>query len=271
MKITTLIENDTIDQTLKAAHGLSLFVETKNHKIIMDLGPNNIYIKNAKQLGIDVTSADMLVISHGHNDHGSGLKKFMKINKQADIFVSRHAFDGIVKKQNNDFIKIGIKKPRQRDRLTLVNQDITVKKNIHIFSNINFEQHPLGDDSLYIYEHHQYQPDHFSHEIFLVIEEDDHVVLFSGCSHKGIENIINSIEEKLHKSITDVVAGFHFSHYNAFDVKQTDYLQKLGKRFNDQDRSYYACHCTGDDAFFELKQQLKSKLHRLKTGSIINL
>ncbi|MEC9484412.1 MAG: MBL fold metallo-hydrolase [Candidatus Izemoplasma sp.] len=271
MKITTLVENDSINNDLKAAHGLSLFIETKNLNIVMDLGPNNLYLKNAKKLDIDINDANYLIVSHGHNDHASGLKKFMRVNKHADIIASKHIFQSIVKKQGNNFINIGVKKPRKDQRLTLIDDDIELTQNVHVFCHIDFQKHPINDESLYVYEQKQYQPDHFSHEIYLVIEENDHIVLFSACSHKGIENIISSIEDKLGKHITDVIGGFHFSHYNPFDVNQTEYLQQLASSFKQENRLYYSCHCTGDDAYFELKRHLKTKLHRLKTGSVITI
>ena len=54
MKIVTLLENGKEKQNLKSAHGLSLYIEHKNKKILFDLGPSNQYIKNAKKLGINI-------------------------------------------------------------------------------------------------------------------------------------------------------------------------------------------------------------------------
>ena len=124
MKIVTLMENGRIDDRLKSAHGLSIYIEHKDHKILFDLGPNNNYIKNAEILGIDLTKVDIVIISHGHFDHGRGLKKFMKINSLAKIYLSEEAFGKQVKKLGPLYIPIGIKKPKDLSRIVFIKKSI---------------------------------------------------------------------------------------------------------------------------------------------------
>ena len=82
MKITALVEN-TAKEKLKAKHGLSLYIETKKHKILFDLGPDDTLFENARVCGIDLSKVDIVIISHGHMDHGGALSKFLAINKEA--------------------------------------------------------------------------------------------------------------------------------------------------------------------------------------------
>ena len=77
MKITVLTENtisknieESLAEKLKAEHGLSLFIETENHKILFDMGQTNLFLKNAKNLNINLEDVDFAVLSHGHYDHG---------------------------------------------------------------------------------------------------------------------------------------------------------------------------------------------------------
>ena len=84
MKIISLLEN-TSNTNLKPKHGLCLYIETLKHKILFDLGPDETYIKNAKLKKIDLEEIDIVIISHGHIDHGGGLKSFLKINSKAKI------------------------------------------------------------------------------------------------------------------------------------------------------------------------------------------
>ena len=69
MKIVSLLENIKTPG-VKAKHGLSLYIETENHKILFDCGPDNKFIQNAKVKNIDLTKVDIVIISHGHIDHG---------------------------------------------------------------------------------------------------------------------------------------------------------------------------------------------------------
>ena len=72
MKITALVENQS-NCDLKPTHGLSLYIETKKHKLLFDLGPDRILFENARKKGIRLEEVDTAVISHGHMDHGGAL------------------------------------------------------------------------------------------------------------------------------------------------------------------------------------------------------
>ena len=58
MKITSLLENTTTNEQFKVEHGLSLFIETHNHKILFDMGQSDLFSENAEVLGIDLTEVD---------------------------------------------------------------------------------------------------------------------------------------------------------------------------------------------------------------------
>ncbi|MCI8845747.1 MAG: MBL fold metallo-hydrolase [Lachnospiraceae bacterium] len=72
MKITALLENKTNREDMLTEHGLSLYIETEKHKILFDMGQSDLFAKNAAALGINLSSVDIAVLSHGHYDHGGG-------------------------------------------------------------------------------------------------------------------------------------------------------------------------------------------------------
>lgn len=86
LKIVGLVENTTESPNLKYKHGLSLYIETERHRILFDMGPNDLFLENARKLGVDIASIDIAVISHGHVDHCGGLKSFLKGNSTARIY-----------------------------------------------------------------------------------------------------------------------------------------------------------------------------------------
>lgn len=67
MKIISLVENTT-KSGLQTRHGLSLYIKTRTHTILFDLGPDNTLFENAKKRDIDLSKVDIVVISHGHID-----------------------------------------------------------------------------------------------------------------------------------------------------------------------------------------------------------
>ena len=83
MKVTTLLENKTACDTLRCEHGLSLYIETKEHRILFDSGASDAFWKNAETLNIDLAQVDIAFLSHAHNDHCGGLLTFLEGNKTA--------------------------------------------------------------------------------------------------------------------------------------------------------------------------------------------
>ena len=59
--------------------GNSTYIETKNHKILLDMGKNKKYIEDSlKSIGVNPKDIDIILISHTHSDHISALDTFVK-------------------------------------------------------------------------------------------------------------------------------------------------------------------------------------------------
>ena len=196
----------------------------------------------------------------------------MKINSKAKIYLSEEAFGKQYKKIGFLHIPIGIKKPKELDRIVFIDKNIKISPDIRIYVKLENMKLIIGDDSLLTKKGDKLVMDLFDHEIYLVIENENSNVLFSGCSHKGIENIVDVLEKKESRSITHVLGGFHMSHYDTKNSAQTIYLESLGQKFYKKNvKTFYSCHCTGDNAYDALKPQMMEKLVRIKTGTVINL
>ena len=94
MKWTVLSDNRSCNAQLETEHGLSILLETDRHRILLDTGASDVFIRNAERLNIDLTTVDYVFISHGHSDHAGGLRYLMEINQQAKIIVSPDALSG---------------------------------------------------------------------------------------------------------------------------------------------------------------------------------
>lgn len=58
IKITTLVENSVYGKGLQGEHGLSLLVDTGEHRLLFDTGASDLFIRNARILGIDLKEVD---------------------------------------------------------------------------------------------------------------------------------------------------------------------------------------------------------------------
>ncbi|MBS5112237.1 MAG: MBL fold metallo-hydrolase [Coprobacillus cateniformis] len=76
MLLKTLVENTSISSSFQHKHGICFYIEVENHKMLFDLGPNDLFIENAKKMNVDLKQIDTVIISHGHVDHAGALQSF---------------------------------------------------------------------------------------------------------------------------------------------------------------------------------------------------
>ena len=257
MRVTALTENTT-EIGLRTEHGLSLYIETDDKKILFDSGQTELFAENAGHLGIDLSSVDMMILSHGHYDHGGGLKKFIEINKKAPIYMSRYAFEP---HYNGTEKYIGLDSSLENSERIIFTDEITkISDKLTLYScNDREKMTDLGSFGLNMLENGRLVPDDFRHEQYLLIKENGKRILISGCSHKGINNIESWF-------IPDVlIGGFHFSKLPLDSV-----LSSCAKQLDSYNTDYYTCHCTGTEQFEFMKQHMK-RLDYISTGMIFEI
>ena len=64
MRWTVLSDNRSDDSRLSTEHGLSILLDTERHKILLDTGASDVFIRNAEQLGIDLSDVDYVFIGY---------------------------------------------------------------------------------------------------------------------------------------------------------------------------------------------------------------
>ena len=272
MKITALLENHTNSDNpkLKAEHGLSFYIENMGHIIMSDVGQSGYFADNAEMLGIDLSNVEALAISHHHYDHGGGLGRFFKENDQAGVYLKQSGSSEFVAEDKTNSIRsIGLNQEllvRNQDRVILVTQTQEVLPGLHLITHIprKFPK-PSGDQRLKIKMGEKIQPDPFDHEMVTVLEQENGLVILTGCAHNGVLNMIEATREVLPgKNILAVVGGFHLHH------EEDRAIREIGKVLLEMDiPAVYTGHCTGEEATDALAEILGKRLHRLYTGLVM--
>ncbi|SHH76002.1 MBL fold metallo-hydrolase [Clostridium grantii] len=275
MKVITLFENRTISEEYISKHGLSLYIETANHKILFDTGVDDSFIYNASKLGVNLEEIDIAIISHGHYDHGGGLEGFLKINSKAKIYIGKSAFDNHIKIiEGNVKHDIGLnKKLLPNSRFIFVDKIIKIDDELILFADIKGKKLvPIGNDKLLKEDSNGLvEKDNFEHEINLLINENQKYSLICGCAHKGIVNIIECANDIVASHLKIVIGGFHLKGMDFSSSRDTAFLDELATLLSSNGvEKYYTCHCTGEEAYSYLDEKIKN-LNELKTGMIIDL
>lgn len=257
MKITVLTENTT-ELGLPVEHGLSLFIEIGDRRILFDSGQSDLFAKNAEALGVDLTTVDFAVLSHGHYDHGGGLQTFLTCNKTAPVFLSRYAFEP---HYNGTEKYIGLDTALQSsERLVLTGETHRIADGLTLFScNERTRPFDFGSANLHVMQNGVLMPEDFRHEQYLLIEENGRRILISGCSHKGILNIMEWFRPDV------LIGGFHL-------MKQPcgDLLRSYAIRLNAYPTAYYTCHCTGTEQYAFMRGTMQ-RLHYISAGTVLKI
>lgn len=272
MMIKVLAENTAISENYKSEHGLSLFIKTNNHNILFDMGESELFIENAQKMDVDLTKVDLAFVSHGHYDHGGGLKKFLEINKIAKVYVHKKAFDGYYAKRPSGELKyIGLDKVNSQ-RIIFTDEYCKINDELELFSNVKQKRlSPHFNKMLYMQEKGKMALDTFEHEQNLIITAETKTALIAGCAHNGIVNIMDRYYE-IKGSVPDfVVGGFHLFNHSSGESEEKNRIEEIAALINNGRTKYYTGHCTGVYAYSALKEILRSGIENLSSGKVIEL
>lgn len=274
MKITTLIENKSGEnEDLNIEHGISLYIEVDGKKVLFDTGQGENFLENAKQLDIDLSTLDYVIISHGHHDHSGGLPVLIKeINPDAKVFVGKEFFNRKHSlRGNGDYDFVG--NPFDRNffednnmNVEYIDKDVTeITENLSIYTNFNRDKKFENiNKTMFISDGDGYKKDMFYDEISLGVTTSKGLVVLVGCSHAGIVNILKTIDKRSKTDIYAVVGGTHLIREDDAKInKIIDYLKEKNIKV------IGACHCTGKQGETMLTQQLEDNYINNNTGDVL--
>jgi len=266
MKIVTLIENLVYQQGLFAEHGLSIYLETENNKIIFDTGQSGLFLQNAQKMGIVIEDIDSLVLSHGHYDHTGGLYPFLEKNSNAKVYAKSSIF---VPKYNNKNRFIGTYENLEllKNRMVYVDTITKIAENVFIVPDISvsdsIDTHFEGMSQKIETE---FVPDVFDDELFLVLKQDDQINILTACSHRGITNICKTAIEQFKLPLGLILGGFHTKNCSS---EQYEHIVHYFRQV--QPKSIGVCHCTGIEKYADLNNNLESCVFYNNTSNIVIL
>ena len=277
MKVTVLMENTALEGCgLVPEHGLSLYIEYRVHKLLLDAGSSGRFAENAQALGVDLAGVETAVLSHGHYDHADGLRRFFQINSRAKVYTRPGAAGPYFAKDPAGYRYIGIHRDVQEaGRLVEAEGLFPLLEGAWLVPEPRHDPDFAGQaaDLLVKRGEDNFVPDDYRHEQSLVLEGQRGLVIFNSCSHGGIVNIVRGVLEQLPgKRIFAVVGGFHMFGKGESGMNcAPEYVFRVAAALKELGvEEIYTGHCTGEPALNLLKERFGPGCHALATGQVLS-
>lgn len=267
MKIITLLENSSTHQDCICEHGLSIYIETKKHKLLVDTGASDAFLSNAKVLGIDLRQVDTVILSHGHYDHSGGIMSFAQLNPHANIYMQKSAigdyYDG------EEYIGMD-KRIQELSQVHFLEGDVQIDEELAVFTHVTGRRFwPQSNLGLNKWVNGEVFQDEFDHEQCLVVTQGEQRILFSGCAHNGILNLLDRFKEIYGEMPQVVISGFHMMKKTAYTKEEEKVIINTAQELCKMNTIFYTGHCTGNKAYDLMRPIMGEKLQLLHSGEKI--
>jgi len=267
----TILVDDIPSGNLRAEHGLSLWINCREKRILFDTGQSNLLLRNAKILDIDLTNTDAIVISHGHYDHTGGLSDVLEIAAKAKIYLHPAATEPKFSKNVSGAKSIGMpdsaKEAIQGQHMIWTATPATIFPGISVTGQVpRMNDYEDVGGTFFVDENCQ-KPDELLDDQTLFVESTKGLVVVLGCAHSGVVNTLDYISKLTgYNKIYAVIGGMHL--LNASQIRIANTIEAL-KKYEIQ--KIVPLHCTGQNAMQDFKTAFGDKCLFLCPGGQISL
>ena len=251
-RITILYDAFGDSPGMRQDWGYSALIEYGGKRILFDTGNNgDILTQNAKAKDVDLTRLDFVVISHRHGDHIGGLTTLLALNPNVKIYAPKEGFGVFGSDLPSTFYRKDDSAPAEQryydgkppeimrfgtawpgGNIQLIDKNTEIAPGIHLVTLVSDRPGTLE-----------------LRELSLAISTTDGMVVVVGCSHPGVDQIVD-VATRIHPRIHMLVGGFHLV------VADDPEIARIITLLHDTYKVEYVApgHCTGEVTFAALKK-----------------
>jgi 7,8-dihydropterin-6-yl-methyl-4-(beta-D-ribofuranosyl)aminobenzene 5'-phosphate synthase len=251
-QITVLYDAFGKSSAMQKDWGYAALIEYGGKRILFDTGNNSdLLAQNAKAKGIDLSQLDFVVMSHRHGDHMGGMAYLLSVNPKVKIYAPKEAFGVYGADLPSAFYRKDASLPPEQRyydgappqvmrfgaawpgaNFQLIDKNTEIAPGIHLIALVSDKPGTLE-----------------LRELSLAISTPEGMVIVVGCSHPGIDKIVEAAA-KINPRIHFVAGGFHLV------VSKDEEIEKITTALRDTFKVAYVApgHCTGEPTFTALKK-----------------
>lgn len=242
MKLTVLVDNNTcIDRYYLGEPAACYLIEDGGKTVLFDTGYSDVFIENARRMGIDLSRVTDVVLSHGHNDHAGGLKPFLaRFLQSVRLYAHPRAF--LPKRCGGLDVgcPVSLSELPKHVELRLSEKPLQITDHIRFLGQIprlyDFERGTLGETRA---SGASWLPDGLEDDTGVSLAGPDGVFVVTGCAHSGICNTVAAASALSGgMRVLGALGGFHLFEANERVERTIETLHARGVT------TLYPCHCT---------------------------
>ncbi|MBS4721786.1 MBL fold metallo-hydrolase [Aeromonas caviae] len=251
LTFSVLVDDDVHLPGCLPERGLALLLECDGLRVLFDSGRGRALCHNAAVMGIDLASLTHVVLSHGHYDHVGGIGSLpvysdpIPLIACPDVFNERGYFLPLLPRRYNLYRLSGDLDPRQLATRGLLPhcsaEPVWLSERLVFLGSILRREQAKPSLLGYIVRGGRVEKDLISDDSALAYKSEQGLIVFIGCGHAGVENIIEWAKEVCgDERIHAVIGGLHLKFSGPERaVTLGAYLQEEAVE------RLFACHCTG--------------------------
>ena len=251
-QITVLYDAFGKSSAMQKDWGYAALIEYGGKRVLFDTGNNSdILAQNAKAKGIDLANLDFVVMSHRHGDHMGGMAYLLSVNPKVKIYAPKEGFGVYGADLPSTFYRKDASLPPEQRyydgappevmrfgaawpgaNFQLIDKNTEIAPGIHLIALVSDKPGTLE-----------------LRELSLAIDTPEGMVIVVGCSHPGIDKIVDAAA-KINPRIHFVAGGFHLV------VAKDEEIEKIVAALRDTYQVAYVApgHCTGEPTFAALRK-----------------
>ena len=269
-RVTILYDSFGKNPSLTMDWGFAALVEYGGKRILFDTGNNaKIFEHNVKAVGVDLGNLDFVVMSHRHGDHMGGLAYLLKVNPTVKVYAPKER-SGVYgdDQPSSAWYRKDASLPAEQRYYSGAPPEI-----IHMgeaWPGANFQLIDRNTEiapGMYLIALVSDRPGTLElHELSLAIRTPDGLVLVVGCSHPGVEHIVQEATA-INPHINILFGGLH--QIQAPDPE----VERIATVLHNQYRLERVApgHCTGEPEFAALKKTFGDHYVYAGVGSVVDL